>query len=148
EVDGSDGEQIGILALQHQHDDGEEKGEGDVDADDDGAAQIAEEDPLDEEHENAAEKKIFQDRMRRHVDKGHAVVKGHDLDPWREAAVVVHLVDLGDDSRDDILGVEGAPHDHDAFDHIVVMIFADHAEPGHVADIHSGHVLDPYRYAA
>ncbi len=38
EIDGTDGQQIGILAAQYQDDDAEQQREGNVDADDDGAA--------------------------------------------------------------------------------------------------------------
>ena len=85
---------------------------------------------------------ILQHRMRRHMHERHAVVERHDLHPGRQAAVVIHLVDRGDDSRDDILGVERAPHDDDALDHIVVMVFADDAKPRHVTDIYPRHILD------
>ncbi len=48
---------------QHQDDDGEEQRERNVDADDDGAAQIAEKDPLDEKDQQTAEDEIVQDRV-------------------------------------------------------------------------------------
>ena len=49
EIDGADRQQVGVLSHQHHDDDGEEQRERDVGADDDGAAQVAEENPLDAE---------------------------------------------------------------------------------------------------
>jgi hypothetical protein len=81
EVDRAERQQVGVLALQHQDDDGEEQRERNVDADDDGAAQIAEEDPLDEEDQHAAEDQIVQDRMRGDPDQRTAIVIGTILTP-------------------------------------------------------------------
>jgi hypothetical protein len=54
EVERADGEQVGALAArQHDHD-GEEEGEGDGGRDHDGAAQVAEEEPLDHEDQQHA----------------------------------------------------------------------------------------------
>ena len=46
-------------------------------------------------------------------DQRRAVVERHDLDARRQAAVVIHLVDLGLDSRHDVVGVERAAHHDD-----------------------------------
>ena len=48
-------EKIGVLASQHDDDDAEEQREGDVDGDNERAAQIAQKDPLKEEDQRAAE---------------------------------------------------------------------------------------------
>ena len=51
EVDRADREQVGILPHQNHDDDGEKQREWYINADDDGAAQIAEEHPLDDENQ-------------------------------------------------------------------------------------------------
>ena len=56
EIDGADRQQVGVLAAQHQDDDAEEQRERDVGADDDGAAQVAEKDPLNEEDQQDSRK--------------------------------------------------------------------------------------------
>ena len=66
--------------LQHQDDDAEEQRERDVDADDDRAAQIAEEDPLDQKNQQTAEDEIVQNRMGRDVDERGAIVIRNELD--------------------------------------------------------------------
>ena len=63
EVNRPDRQEIGILAAQHQDDDAEEQSERNVGAYDDGAAQIAEKDPLHQEDQQTAEDKIVQNRM-------------------------------------------------------------------------------------
>jgi len=60
----------------------------------DGAAQIAEKYPLDDEDQEAAEDQVVQHRMRGHPDQRAAIVIGHDLDARRQAAVGIELFDL------------------------------------------------------
>ena len=79
EVDGADRQQVGILAAHHQNDDAEEQRKRNVDADDDGAAQVAEKDPLDQKNQNAAEDEIVQHRSGRHRNQHRAIVKRHEL---------------------------------------------------------------------
>ena len=51
EVDRAHRQQVGRFAAQHENDDGEHQGEGNGRGHDDGAAQVAEENPLDDEDE-------------------------------------------------------------------------------------------------
>ena len=64
---------------QHQDDDAEEQRERDVDADDDGAAQVAEEYPLDQEHQEAAEDQVVHHRVGGDGDERGAVIERHEL---------------------------------------------------------------------
>src|SRR5262249_22657209 len=84
EVDRADREQIRVLALQYQDDDAEEQGERNVDTDDDGAAQVSQEHPLDQEDQQTAEDQVVQDGMSRDVDERGAVVERNDLHPRRQ----------------------------------------------------------------
>ena len=147
EVDGADRQKIRVLAAQDQNNDAEEQGERNVDADDDGAAQIAEEDPLHEEDQQATEDEVVQDGMGgdRHQDR--AVVKRNELHPRRQRPVAIDLIDLGLDARHHVVGVQRPVHDHDGRDHIVFVVAAGLAEPRHVADIDLGDVLDRHRHA-
>ena len=54
------------------------KRERNVHADDDGAAQVAEEDPLDQEHQQTAENEIVQNRVRGHARRAWC---GHNREP-------------------------------------------------------------------
>ena len=54
EIDGADGQQIGGLAAEQQQRDRESQRERDGRRDDDGGAQVAEEDPLQEENQHDA----------------------------------------------------------------------------------------------
>ena len=63
------------------------KRERNIGGDDDRAAQIAEEDPLNEEHQQTAENEVVQNRVRGHFDQRAAVVIGHDLDARRQRAI-------------------------------------------------------------
>ena len=147
EIDGADGQQIGVLAAQNQNDDAEEQRERDIDADDDGAAQVAEKDPLDEEDQQAAENEVVQHRMGGDRHQRRAVVKRNELHSRRQRAVAVDLLDFGLDARHHVVGVQRPVHHHDGGDDIVFVVAAGLAEPGHVADIDLRDVLDLYRHA-
>src|ERR1700674_3345304 len=62
EIDGADGQQVCIFAAQDKDDDAEEQCERDIGAHDDGAAQVAEEQPLNQENKQTAEKEVVHDR--------------------------------------------------------------------------------------
>jgi hypothetical protein len=84
EVDRADRQQVGVLAGQHHHDDGKEQRERDVHRHHHGAAQIAEEYPLDEEHQQAAKNEVVQHRMGGHLDEAGTVIVGDELHPGRQ----------------------------------------------------------------
>src|SRR5437660_10040158 len=73
EIDGANRKQVGILVAHHQNDDAEEQCERDIGAHNDGAAQVAEEHPLNEENQQAAEQQIVQDRAGGDGNEGSAV---------------------------------------------------------------------------
>ena len=123
------------------------KRERDVGADDDGAAQIAEKHPLDEENQQAAEDEIVQHRAGGDADELGAVVERHQLDAGRQAAVAVDLLDLRPHARHHVVGVQRAVHDHDGGDDVVLVVAAGLAEPRHIADRDLGDVLDQDRHA-
>ena len=75
---------VGVLPAKDQKDDRKEQRKWNVDPHDDGAAQVAQEDPLDQEDEHAAEDEIVQDRMRGHIDQRGAVVERYNPDAGRK----------------------------------------------------------------
>ena len=77
--------------LQHQDDDGEKQSERDIGADDDGAAQIAEKHPLNEENQQAAEDQVVQHGVRGDPDQRASVVVGNELNPWRQLPSLLSL---------------------------------------------------------
>src|SRR5438067_13377718 len=60
EINRSDRKQIRVLIAHHQNDDAEKQRERNIRADNDGAAQIAEKQPLDEEDQETPENQIVQ----------------------------------------------------------------------------------------
>src|SRR5579872_435227 len=148
EIDRAERQEIGVLALKDQENDGKEQGERDVGADDDGAAQIAEKDPLDEKHEQAAKNQVVQHRMRGDADQRAAIVIRDDLHAGRQASVAVEPLDLGLDLGNDVVSVLGPAHHHDGGGDVVVVVPARDAESRHITDRDPGHVLDLNRQAA
>ena len=147
EVDRAHREKIGVLALNHQNDDREKQREGNVDADDDRAAKIAEKNPLNEKHQRAAEKQTMQHGVRRHLDERAAVVIGLDLDALRQRPVVIDFLDFLLDLGKNVVGVLRASHQHDGRRDIVVVIAAGDAEARNEADVDRRDILDLHRHA-
>jgi hypothetical protein len=87
EVDCAQRQEIGILGPKHEKDNGEKQREWNIRADDDGAAQITQEKPLDEENEDAAEHEVVQDRVGGNRYERTAVVIGNDFDSRRQGAI-------------------------------------------------------------
>src|SRR5580704_4694149 len=146
EIDGADRQQVGILAARRHDYDGEEQGKGNVDADNDGRAQVAQENPLDQEHQQAAEHQIVQDGTRRHVHQRAAVVVEHHLDAGRQCAVGVDFLNLCFDLGQHFVGVLGAPHHDDRGRDVGLVVASGNAQPRHETDFDLGHVLDQDRY--
>ncbi len=142
EIDRADREQVCVFAAQHQKDRRKRQGKRDIGRDDDRAAQIPEEDPLDQEYQEAAEQEVVQHRVRRQRNQRAAVVIGHQLDPGRQRAVLVHLGDLGLDRRQHIVGVVGPVHHDDRRGDVVIVVAPGDAEPRHVTDVDFGDVPD------
>ncbi len=63
EIDRAEREEIGALALQDDESDGKEQRKRDVQPDDDGASQVAQKDPLNQEDQKAAKNQVVQDGM-------------------------------------------------------------------------------------
>ncbi len=97
---------------------------GNIDPDDNRAAQIAEKHPLDEKDQQTAIDQVVQDGRGGDADQRGAIVERHEFDAGRQAAVAVDLFDLVAHTRHHIIGVQRAVHDDDGVDHVVLMIAA------------------------
>ena len=73
-IDGADRQEIGVLAEQHHDDDAEEQRERNVRTDNHRAAQVTEEQPLNEKDKKAAVDEIVQHRRSGHVDELGTVI--------------------------------------------------------------------------
>ena len=123
------------------------KRERNIGADDDGAAQIAEEEPLNEENQQTAENEIVHDRAGGDGDQRRAVIERHQFHARRQAAVGVDLLDLRPHARHHVVGVQRAIHDDDGRNHVILVVAAGLAEPRHIADGDLGDILHEYRHA-
>ncbi len=66
---------FGALTRHHQQDDGKEQRKRNVHSDGDCAAQVSQENPLDQEHEHASEDQIVQNGVGRNSDERAAIIK-------------------------------------------------------------------------
>ena len=92
---------------------------GIVSGDDHGAAQIAEEHPLQEKDEHDARDHVVQHGAGRDVDQVAAVVDALNADARRQNAAVIDLVHFGLDPLDRRHAFGAAAHQHDALDDVV-----------------------------
>ena len=147
EIHRAHGQQVGAFALNHQENGGEEQRERDVQSNDDRAAEIAEENPLDQEDQQASENQVVQNGVRGDGDQRGAVVKRNDPDSRRQAPVVIQLVDGRFDLGNHVGGLFRSPHHHDRPNDIVLLVAAQNAEPWPVADRHLADILHQHRDA-
>ena len=148
EIDGADGQEIGGFPAQHRDDDGQEERDRDGRRDDEGAAQIAQEYPLDQKDQRDAEKHIVQHGL--HGD-GHeiaAVVERHDLDAGRQAAVAVDALDRRRNPPHDIHRALEFLHQDDAGNDVGLVVAPGDPQARGETDLHLGHVRQKDRHAA
>src|ERR1700747_3402992 len=138
---------MGVLPGEYHDDYGEEQRERNVDADDDRAAQIAKEYPLDHEDQAAAVDEVAQHRAGGLRYQCRAIVIRNELHTRRQRTVAVQLRNLVLDQRYDVVGVISPSHDHDCERDIVIVIFASDAKPRHVADRNFGDIFYLHRHA-
>ena len=124
EIDRADGKQVGAFPQNHQQDGGEEQRKRNVQPDDDRAAKVAEENPLDQEDQHASENQVVQNRMRGEGDQRRTVVKRNNLDSARQTAVVIQRVDRLLDLGNHVGGFFRSPLHHDGADHVVLTVAA------------------------
>src|SRR5258708_468707 len=95
---------------------------GIVRADDDGAAQVTQENPLNEENQQTAENQIVQNGMRGQSDQRAAIVIGNNLYSRGQTAIGIQLCDFSLNARNDIVGMLGPPHHDDPCRAIIIVI--------------------------
>src|ERR1700683_2405665 len=108
EIDGADGQQVCVFAAQDENDDAEEQCERDVGTHDDGAAEVTEEEPLDQENQQTAEQEVVHDRAGGDGDERAAVIERDQFQAGGKTAVSVDLFDLRADARDNVIRVQCA----------------------------------------
>ncbi len=148
EIDGADRQQVGGFAAQHQNDHGKEQRERNRGADDQRAAEIAEENPLQQHDQQDADHHVVQHGRGRDVDQILAVVDALDPHARRQDAGIVDRCHQLLDAQDRRRTLLAAAHQHDALHDIVVLIEAGDAEPRFLADRDGRDVLDQNRIAA
>src|ERR1700677_3696104 len=103
EIDGADRQQVCVLSAQDKNDDAEEQGERNVGAHNDGAAQVAEKQPLNGENQQNTENEVMQHGAGGDADEDGAVVERNQLDSRRKTSIRVDLLDLRPDACDNII---------------------------------------------
>ena len=121
------------------------KREGNGGRHDQRAAQVAQEQPLDEEDQHHAHHHVVQHGVGGDVDQDAAVVDALDAHAGRQQVGAVDPVDLGLDQAQGLHGLGAAPHQHDALHDIVVIVVPGDAQPRFVADRDGGDVGHQHR---
>src|SRR3984885_15906137 len=147
EIDGTDRQQVCVLAAQDKDDDAEEQRERDIGAHDNGAAQIAEKQPLNSENQQNTEHEIMQHGAGGDTDQNGAIVERNQLHARRKTSIRFDLLNLRADTRDHVIGVQRPVHDDDRRHHVIRMVATGLAEPGHIAHRDFGNVFHEQRQA-
>jgi hypothetical protein len=147
EVNGADRQQVRILSKKHQYDDAEKQRERNVGADDDGAAQIAQEYPLDQENQKATEDEIVQDGAGGDRYQRGPIIVGNQLHSGRQGSVIVYFFHFRLDAGHHIIRVIGSAHHDNGQRHIIVAVAPGNAQPRHKADRDFGDLLYLHRNA-
>src|SRR5215510_2161878 len=144
----ADRQKVGGFAAHHEYTDGEKQRERNGRADDDGAAQVAEEHPLQQEDQPDPERHVVEDRPSRDVDELLAIVDALDPHAGRKNVVMVDALDLLLDPPDGRHALLATAHQDDALHDIVVIVLAGNAETRLVPDDDLGDVLHQHGVAA
>src|SRR6202041_1213664 len=115
---------------------------------DDRAAQVAEEQPLQQENEGDARDHVAQHSAGRDVDQIGTIVDALNAYAWREQAGGVDFIDFGLDPPNGGNALGAAAHQHDALNDVVVVIKAGNPEPRQMINAHLGNVRHVHRNAA
>ena len=142
EIDGANGKQIGGNVVGVQHDEGKQQRQRNGERDNDGGAEADQKEDQHDQHQHHAAKQIGFNRVRGQVHQFAAIVKGNDLDVWRQDAAI-QFFGLGLDSLQDILRLPAAEHENDALDRIVILLKAELTQAGRMADGDVANVAHP-----
>src|SRR5262249_34293586 len=145
EVDRADGQQVGRFPPQHQDDDGKEQRKRNGRAHNEGAAQVAEKNPLQQDDQHDAEDHVFEHGLGRGLDQVLAVVDALDTYAGRQDGRIVDVLDKLLDPGDGRRTLLAAPHQHDALDDVVIVVLAGDTKPWLFADRDGRDVLDKDR---
>ena len=148
EVDGADRQQIGGLAPHHRDQDRQEQRHRNRGGDDQSAAQVTEEDPLDQKDQRDPEQQIVQHGLHRDRNQIAAVVERHDLDACRQRSVGVDLLHRNANALDHVHGAFELLHQHDAGDDVGLLVTAGDAESRCKTDADLGDIGYQHRNAA
>ncbi len=122
EIDRPDRQQVGRLAADVQHGEGEQQGQRNVDRHDQGRPDVAQEHQQDRRHQGHADEQVLVDRLGREVDQVGAVVVRDDLHARRQVAGLVQLLDLGQHVLQRGQRFLPLAQQDDALDHVVLVV--------------------------
>ena len=135
EVDRADRQQVGGVAAQHGDDDRKEQGDGNCRGHDQRAAQVPQEDPLNEKDQRNAEQHIVHHRAHGDRNKVAAVVVRLDPDARRQAAVIVDALDGCAHARHHVHRPFQLLHQDDAEEDVVLVVAGGDPQPRRKADL-------------
>src|SRR5712671_5263140 len=139
-INRSNRQQIGGFPSHHRDDDGQEQRNRNGRRNDDGAAQIAQEQPLDEKDQRNAEQHVVQHGIHRDRHQVAAVIERLDRDPWRQAPIRVETPDGGAHPHYHFHGALEFLHQYDAVDDVGRLIAARDTQSRHEPDLYLGNI--------
>ncbi len=148
EVDRTDRQQIRGLATQSHQSDRKRQCERNSASDDQSAAQVAEEGPLQQEDQHNPRQHVVQHRTRSDVNQIGAIVDALDSHSDRQDTGAVDGIDLRLHTIDGWHALLTTAHQNDALNDVVrIRVLPGNTETRLVADLHSRNVPKQHRYA-
>ena len=129
-------EQIGTLAAHQHEQDGEEEGEGNGRRNHHRAAEIAQEQPLDDQDEQHTLDDVLHHRLGGDLHQILAVIDRHDAHARRQHAAGIDPRHLGLHAMDGGQGLLATAHQHGGQHHIIIALMACHAQARQAAGLH------------
>ena len=148
EIDRADRQKVGRLTAHHHQHNRECQCERNRRRHDDGAAQVAQKRPLQEEDQCNPDQQVVHDGVRGQVDQVTAVVDFFKAHAGRQDTAVIDFLDFGLHPVDGGFALRAAPHQHGARNDVIVGVQAGNAQTRLAADCHRGHIAKPHRAAA
>ena len=142
EIHGPDGKQVCRLSLYIKDRDCVEQGQRDDQGDDGGTRQVTKEDEEHSDDQADADEQVVEHVVRRDVDEVCALIEDGELHPPGQNLLVLDLCHLFGDRLGGRQGFLVFPHEHDAFDDVVLIAAADDALAGLVSDNDLGDLPD------
>ena len=102
---------------------------------------------MNEKYQQAAEKQVVHYGMGGHRNQARSIVVRHHFHARWQSAIGIDFADLGFNAINDCIGLQGAIHDHNTGDDIILRVAPGLAQTRQIPNGDGGDILHQHRYA-